>query len=886
MQLTSSSPALSCPYTIDEAIMLGKSCFTLSSMLASMLIACASAVAQPAPGSVGDLELSLRKLNETGTMLMIAAHPDDERTNILAYYARGRYMRTAYLSITRGEGGQNLIGPDQGATLGVIRTEELLAARHIDGAEQFFTRAIDFGFTKTVSETMEKWGHDKVLSDVVWVIRRYRPDVIILGFSGTPADGHGQHQASAILGKEAFEAAGDPARFPEQLKYVQPWKASKLVHAGFGGGGRGGPGRGQQNPNAPPPPPPPPPIAPSWQVNTNGYNPFLGLTYDQIAAISRSQHRSQGFGNVGQAPGGPPAGGGRGGGRGQGRGGTAPTAGSAAPPAAPPPPIPSTDLFEGIDHTWNRLPGGAPVNTILTRAIREFDPEHPDKTIPLLAQARPLIAAMADPLAKIKLVELDELLAKCAGLWAESVARQAEVTPASKVSVVTTVYPRLPIDVKVQSITAEGLWTSPDPMKIEPRQGGGITATTDLQVPASEPYSQPYFLVKPPTGERYTVDDQTLAGLPLGPVEQTRIKLTVAGSPIEIVRPIENHFAERAEVERIRPLTVVPPVAVNLQSGVEMFPSAAPRTVQVTVRANVANAAGTLRLELPAGWKTEPLSQPFTLAGQGEQRELSFKITPPAAESTGKLLAFATVGSMRIGVGMHTIDYPHIPMEVLFPPSEIKLVRADIHISGKRAGYIMGAGDEVPEALRQMGYEVSLLTDTDLVKGDLSRYDAIVAGVRAYNVRADLRANQWRLMDYVKNGGTYLVQYQSGGVQNIGPYPITIPGGNGFRVTVEEAPIAFTHPDSRLLQYPNHISSKDFEGWVQERGLLFPTEWDKQYETVFASGDPGEKPLEGGELWTHYGKGVYIFSSYAWFRQLPAGVPGAYRLFANMLSAK
>jgi hypothetical protein len=701
------------------------------------------------------------------------------------------------------------------------------------------------------------------------VIRRYRPDVIILGFSGTPADGHGQHQASAILGKEAFEAAGDPARFPEQLKYVQPWKAAKLVHAGFGGFGRGAAA------NAPPPPPP---IAPSVQVNTSGYSPFLGYTYDQLASISRSQHRSQGFGNAGL--GGNPGGGG--GGRGSGRGGPQ------APPAPriPEPPVSTADLFQGIDHSWNRLPGGTPVATLLDRAVREFDPEHPDKTIPVLGQARPLIAAMTDPLAKIKLVELDELVAKCAGLWAEAQARQAEVTPGSRVTVVTTVYPRLPIDVKVQSIRAEGPWTSAAEIKIEPRQGGGITGTVDLPVPAAQPYSQPYWMQKPPTGERYTVDDQTLAGLPVDPVEQMRIQLTVGGLAIEILRPIENHNADRAEVERARPLTVVPPVSVNLGSGVAMFPSAAARDIQFTVKSNIANASGVVSVELPNGWKAEPLSQPFTIPTSGEERELTFKVTPPAGESTAILRAVAKLGDARITVGMRTISYPHIPVEVLFPPSEIKLVRADIHVSGKRVGYIMGAGDEVPEALRQLGLEVTFLSDTDLVRGDLSRFDAIVAGVRAYNVRPDLRANQSRLMDYVKTGGTYLVQYMSAGAQNIGPYPITIPAGNAYRVTVEEAPVAFTSVDSRLLQFPNHISPRDFEGWVQERGLLFPTEWDKKYQTVFSSGDPGEKPLEGGELWTHYGKGVYVFSSYAWFRQLPAGVPGAYRLFANMLSAK
>ncbi|MDE3195183.1 MAG: PIG-L family deacetylase [Acidobacteriota bacterium] len=851
-----------------------------SAWLVAPLLSTAFLHAQPA--TTADIELGLRKVNELGTVLMIAAHPDDERTNVLAYFARGRNMRTAYLSVTRGEGGQNLIGAEQGATLGEIRTEELLAARKIDGAEQFFSRAIDFGFSKTAAESIEKWGHENVLSDLVWVIRRYRPDVIILGFSGTPADGHGQHQASAILGKEAFEAAGDRTKFPEQLKYVQPWRANKLVYAGrFGAPGRGG--RGADTP------PPPPPIAPAFPFSTVGFNPYLGYTYDELASISRSQHRSQGFGNIGNGPpGGRGGAGGRGGnGRGgNGRGGAGRGGQGAAPQVAEAAPAPGRDVFEGIDHSWKRLPGGAAVDALLGQAIREFDPAHPENTIPLLVKARPPIAAMDDPLAKIKLGELDELIGKCAGLWVEAVASAAEVTPGSKVHVTVNVYPRLPVKVTVQSAQAEGVWTAPAVTEFEARQGGGETAGFDLEIPKDQAYSQQYWLEKAPIGERYAVSDERLAGLPESPVEEMRFRMTVAGTPVELVRRIENRSTERAEPERVRPITVVPPVSVNLTSGVAIFPSANARKLSAVVRAEVANAAGELRARAPEGWKVEPASLPFRMSAAGEERDLSFTVTPPAGDSTAGLELTALVGGREIGVGMTAISYPHIPIEAMFPRAEVKLVRADIHVDAHRVGYIMGAGDEVPDALRQMGVEVTMLNESDLAKGDLSRFDAIVAGVRAYNVRADLRANQARLMDYVSRGGTYVAQYMSAGAQNIGPYKINIPAGNGYRVTVEDAPMRFTHPDSRLLQAPNHIAQKDFEGWVQERGLLFPTEWDPKYETVFSSNDPGEKALEGGELWTHYGKGVYIFSSYVWFRELPAGVPGAYRLFANMLSAK
>ncbi len=820
-----------------------------------------------------EMEQRLHKLNELGTFLMIAAHPDDERTALLAYFARGRHMRAAYLSLTRGEGGQNLIGPEQGAQLGIIRTQELLDARQIDGAEQFFTRAIDFGFTKSVSETLEKWGHDRILSDVVWVIRRYRPDVVILGFSGTPRDGHGQHQASAILGKEAYEAAGDPQRFPEQLKYVQPWHAKRLVRAaGFSGFGFNIPGgRDGSDGNQPPK---------AGQVETGAFNPVLGYSYDELAVLSRSMHHSQGTGAMRRAGEsisdfdlleGPPA---------------------------------RNDPFDGIDTTWNRLPGGAAVAPLLADAIRAYEPAHPEKAIPFLAKARPLVAAISDPLARLKLAELDEAMAACAGIWAEAQAQEPDVSPGAPLTVTTTLVNRSKvIDVSFESARLEGMWNEALP-KEAARLGYNQPASVPVTrpVPATQPYSQPYWLVKPPTADVYTVDDQSLIGLPdTPPVLQVRLRLSIAGTPVELVRPVHHRYAERSEGERVRPLAIVPAVAVNLPDPVTIFPSASARKVHVALRANVANARGELRLDVPAGWKFEPASQPFQIAVDGEQQELTFTVTPPAGDTTASIRAVATVGGREIANGMTVIAYPHIPTQTLFPPSVIKAVRSDIKITARRVGYIMGAGDQMPDALRQLGLEVTLLGQSDLDQGDLSRFDAIVAGVRAYNVRPDLRSNQSRLMQYVENGGTYVVQYQSGDAGGrggpraqlptqprlgLGPYPITVPAGNQYRVTVEEAPVTFPHPDSPLLHSPNEITAKDFAGWVQERGLNFATQWDPHYQTVLASADPGEKPLEGGELWTRYGKGVYIFTAYSWFRQLPAGVPGAYRLFANLLSAK
>jgi hypothetical protein len=395
-------------------------------------------------------------------------------------------------------------------------------------------------------------------------------------------------------------------------------------------------------------------------------------------------------------------------------------------------------------------------------------------------------------------------------------------------------------------------------------------------------------LVKPPAGDVYQVDDQRLIGLADTPaVARMRLKLTVEGAPIELVRPVEYRYAPRAEGERVRRLVVVPAVAVHLAESVAVFSKAAARKVQVAVQANGANAAGDLRLELPAGWKAEPQSQPFRMAAVGEEVQLAFTVTPPAGEQTATLKAVARVNGRDTASGMQAIAYPHFPPQTLFPVAEAKLVRANIDVKARRVGYIMGAGDAMPEALRQLGVEVALLTQADLEQGDLSRFDAIVAGVRAYNVRADLKANQARLMSYVRDGGTYVVQYQNADpALNMGPYPFTVPGGNRYRVTVEEAPVTFPNPDSPLLQYPNHIVPADFDAWTQERAVYVATQWDQRYQTVLASQDPGEEPMAGGELWTRYGKGVYIFTAYAWFRQLPAGVPGAFRLFANLLSAK
>ena len=526
----------------------------------------------------------------------------------------------------------------------------------------------------------------------------------------------------------------------------------------------------------------------------------------------------------------------------------------------------------------------------MEEAMRAFDVSHPEKSLPALTRARPLLAAISDPLARSKLAELDEAIALCAGLYVEAQASQPEVSPGTALAVTTTVLNRSNAHVTLEGGMVEGIWS--EPLALKPAALGYNQSTTipfEHTVPPAQAYTQPYWLVKPPAANFYQVDDQRLIGLAdTPPAVEMRIKLTVEGAAIEVERPVHYRYAPRAEGERVRPLAIVPRggrQSARSSSGISHGGGAPSAGCGARQRRPL--RPGDLRLDLPAGWQVRPQSQPFHLAAVGEEDQLTFEVTPPAAEGTATLRAVATVNGRAVENGMDTIDYPHFPPQTLFPPSDVKLVRANIGIKAHKVGYIMGAGDQMPEALRQLGVEVTLLSQSDLEQGDLSRFDAIVAGVRAYNVRADLKANQARLMNYVKNGGTYVVQYQNADpTLSLGPYPFTVPGGNRYRITVEEAPVTFPHPDSPLLRYPNRIGPRDFEGWTQERAVYVATEWDKQYQTVLASHDPGEEPMEGGELWTHYGKGVYIFTAYAWFRQLPAGVPGAFRLFANLLSAK
>ena len=829
---------------------------------------CVPSSAQRSIAGETKIRLELDKLKTLGSVMMIAAHPDDENTALLAYLARGRHLRTAYLSLTRGEGGQNLIGSEQGDELGIIRTEELLAARRIDGAEQYFTRAIDFGFTKTADETLgTKWPREKVLGDVVWAIRRFRPDVIILRFSGTPRDGHGQHQASAILGKEAFAAAADPTKFPEQLQYVKTWQPLRLMTnlANFG------PEQEKELEKIPN----------KLAVDLGDFSPLLGYSYNEIAGMSRSQHRSQAMGTAER------------------RGSTVNYFVTDRGDRA------EKDLFEGIDLSWSRLPGGAAVGAALEQAASSFTSAHPEALAANLAKIRPQLAALVqkekDSLAERKLNELDEAIALAGGVWVEALADKSSVTPGANLKITLSALARNPGEVTLISAKLMGIDGAPT-LPIASAvlaHNKPSTYPVTFRIPEAQPYTQPYWLELPKDAATYAVRDAALIGNPENrPVLTAEFRLRVGGAEITLTRPVENRYVDRVYGELTRPLAIVPPVAVDFGGSALVFADTKSRKIEVPVKATTGKASGEVRLEVPAGWMVEPASQHFDLAAADEQTLAIFTLTPPVGESMGVLRAVATVGEKRIASNTRIIDYPHIPQQTLFPSSESRLVRADIQNPARLVGYVVGAGDEVPAALRQLGSEVTLLSSDDLTHGDLSKYDAIVTGVRAFNTRPDLRANYQRVFKYAEDGGTLIVQYNTpdGGppgtappetstLAHLGPYPIRESRDNKDRVTVEEAPVTFPNPQLPLLHRPNEITDKDFEGWIQERGVNFAVEWDAKYQAVLESHDPGEKPLLGGMLYTKYGKGAYIFTAYSWFRELPAGVPGAYRIFANMLSA-
>ena len=818
-------------------------------------IAAESTIAAQRQPSGGELLRQIERLSVVGNVLYVAAHPDDENTRLLAYLSRERLLRTAYLSLTRGDGGQNLIGSEQGPLLGLIRTQELLAARRIDGAEQFFTRARDFGYSKTPVETMEIWGKDAVLSDAVWIIRRYRPDVIITRFPPGGGETHGHHTASAMLAQEAFKAAADPKFHPEQVQQVGVWQARRIYWNRWQWGGRTG-----EDANFP-------------KLDIGVYNPLLGVSYGELAAESRSMHKSQGFGSA------------------RSRGSLLEyfqTLGGDGVQA------PSAGIFDGIDLTWGRVQGGARLAELLAKVQQSFDLHHPEASIPALLQARAELGRLPEnPWKATKLQELDDVILGCAGAWLEVTAADHAAVPGGQLVLTASAINRSPAALRLREVRLPaGVSMSVDKVLANNEPWHSEKSIT---VPADAGLSTPYWLAEAPEKGLYTVRDAGKIGMPENPPNLVaEFVLSVGAAPaageLVIRRPVVYRWTDPVAGERLRAVELTPPVLVNPEASVLMFPDGQPRSLRVRLKAGRDAVSGNLKLELPAGFVAEPAVLPFKLDKKGGETDVRFQLRPPPGAQTvnGTLRVVAEVGGERLSRGMQHIDYPHIPIQTLLPESEVRLCRFDLKKGKTRIGYIAGAGDDVPAALRQAGYEVTLLDDEALEHQPLvpSRFSAIVVGVRAYNTNPRMAFHYGRLMEYVSAGGNLIAQYNTNNriskvSASIGPHPFEI---SQDRVTDENAAVTVELAGHPLLSRPNRITDADFAGWVQERGLYFADKWDAKYQTPLSMHDPGEPAKKGSVLVARHGKGAFIYTGLAFFRQLPAGVPGAYRLFANMIA--
>ncbi len=830
----------------------------LKTTLLMVALAVPSLVAQAPLRTLGAAELqkALDKLPVMGSVLYVAAHPDDENTAVLATLSQGRNLRTAYLSLTRGGGGQNLIGPELGDALALLRTQELCVARRIDGAEQFFTGAVDFGYSKTAAESLRIWGHEAVLGDMVRIIRTFRPDVILTRFPPDARGGHGHHTASALLALEAFSAAGDPARFPGQLQGgLRPWQATRLLWNHF-----------RFSEEAPKP------VPGSLVLDSGTFDPLLGRSFGELAAESRSQHRSQGFGVLAQ--------------RGSREESFELLAGTPA----------KADLFEGVDLTWGRIPGGESVAVHLREARSVYRADRPALVMnPLLRARQALVAlpavARAEPLVQAKAAELDEALRVAAGLWVEAIADRQAVATGDKLTVTTALLSRGGVALTLESLALEAV--NPGVVRVlETRPGGPalednrpMRSIFTLTMPPDAPLAQPAWLGGP-GGEIWSDWAESPAPLRL------RARFAHPAGTFEVTVPVRFRFRDPVLGERYQPLAVVPPVLVNLAERVQVFDGPAPQEVRLKITAGAPSIQGRLRLKVRAGWKVEPEAKAFALAKLGETQELVFRLSPPVGAASGEMRAEVDTGAgFTAARGLVKVDHPHIPLQTMLPEAVARVERFDLKHNGRRIGYVMGAGDDIPQALRRIGYEVELLTDEALAREDLKRFDAIVLGIRAFNTRPALINLKARLHEYVAQGGTEVVLYTVNtgfpGINAamvtdaIGPFPFKV---GRTRVTEETAPARFLRPEHPVFHWPNELCTKDFQGWVQERSLYHAEGWDARYTPLLGMADEGEPEDSGALIVAEHGKGHYVYTGLSFFRQLPEGVPGATRLFANILA--
>jgi LmbE family N-acetylglucosaminyl deacetylase len=817
------------------------------------LIPALSLAQRPAKPDAADIYKKLEKLNFLGSVLYVAAHPDDENTRLISYYANHVNARTGYLSLTRGDGGQNLIGHELREGLGVIRTQELLEARKIDGGEQFFSRANDFGYSKNPDETLNIWNRREVLSDVVWAIRKFRPDVIVNRFDHrSPGTTHGHHTASAQLSVEAFDLAARADQFPEQLSSVSTWQPRRIffnTSYWFYGGKEKFEKADKSH---------------LWKVPVNDFDPLTGLSNAEIAALSRSRHQSQGFGSTGT--------------RGDETDYIEFLKGDPATPG---------DVFQGIDTSWKRVKGGAEIGAMVDRVIASYDFKQPHQIIPQLVKIWQKIQSIEDDHWKtIKSAEVADIIAAASGLYLEVVADAPDAVPGSTVNLKFEAINRSPIEINLESV--EILPYGQKQViaeKLGPNQP--LQKAFPMMIGRNAAFTQPYWLASPYSIGMYTVE-QALRGRPDVIREHSvTIYVSIDGVRIPFSRTIIHKYNDSVTGEKYEPFDVVPPVTSRFSQPTYLFSSRKKSDkIAVIVKSGKAGVAGSVKLVVPEGWMVSPASASFEIPVKGGEHTAYFDVTASKTYGEYTLKSVVTMDGAEYAHSRTDIAYPHIPKQMILEPAQAKGLYLDLKIGNEKIAYIMGAGDQVNTCLRQMGYDVTDVDPATLSKETLARFDVVITGIRAYNIVQSLAVKQKLLLDFVQSGKTLIVQYNTldGLVTpDFSPYALSI---SRDRVTQEDAEVRFLAPQHRALTHPNRITPEDFKGWVQEQGLYYPNRWDSAFTPLISSNDAGESPKNGALLVARYGKGHYIYTGLSFFRELPAGVGGAYRLIANLISLK
>jgi LmbE family N-acetylglucosaminyl deacetylase len=824
---------LRCMMKILKGLLLTAFCFHISTVYCQTHATYSSA----------EIYQQIKKLNVLGSVLYIAAHPDDENNGLLPYFAKEKLYRTGYLSLTRGDGGQNLIGSEQGIELGLIRTQELLAARRVDGAEQFFSRAYEFGFSKNSDEALKFWGRDKILSDVVWVIRQYQPDVIIKRFPPDKRAGHGHHAASAILADEAFTAAADPNRFPEQFKYgVKPWQAKRIMWNTFNFGGANTTSDDQ------------------LKIEVGGYNPLIGKSYGELGGEARSMHKSQGEGRPRR--------------RGSITEFFTTTAGD----------TPRTDLMEGVVAEWKRLPGGEHIGSLVNQVINEFKLENPSFSVPLLVRVYNAIKALPESnWRNKKLEETQSIIEACAGLFTEATTNEPTVVQGANLGVTFFINNRSTIQATVKRMQFEN-FDSTLSLLLNGNKIFAINKT--FRVSADKKITQPYWLEYAQTEGAFDVKDQLLIGKAENdPAFVATFTINIEGTDFIIRRGVQYKVVDPAKGELYQPAAVLPKVEFNYEKDNYVSLNGSPVLAPIHFKTNYRDSARyIINQKYSAGWANNFPSVNYNAANN--ENTITSTFTPKFKETnTTEQISLSTNDGKYAGY-TKTIAYEHIPTITYFPNAKANLLKVDVKTVGKKIGYIIGAGDKVPDALSALGYAVTYLDEADINDQNLKQFDAVIVGVRAHNIYEYLSNKNDVFNRYIQNGGNMIVQYMKSmqvGLKKVqtGPYPFTI---TGTRVTEENAKVNLLLPKHAAFNYPNKITEKDFEGWIQERSTYQVDHSDEHFEKLISMNDAGEKESSGSLAIAKHGKGNYVYVGLVLFRQLPAGVPGAYRLIANLIA--